>query len=79
MMMYFLLEVGQSPVFPLASSLLAHGRSGDFFCTALDHYLTLGRVLVAGNAGGANLPTKAVAKTLYNIDLYITLMHGVPT
>ena len=40
------LEVGQSPVFPLASGLLTHGRSRDFFCTPLGHYLTLGQQVV---------------------------------
>ena len=33
-------------VFPLASGLLAHGRSRDFFSTPLDHYFTLGQQLL---------------------------------
>ena len=33
-------------MFPLASRLLTHGRSRDFFSTPLDHYLTLGQQVV---------------------------------
>ena len=33
-------------MFPLASGLLTHGRSRDFPCTPLDHYLTLGQQVV---------------------------------
>ena len=40
------LEVGESPVFPLASRLLTHGRSRDCPSTPLDHYLTLGQQVV---------------------------------
>ena len=54
-------------VFPLASGLLTHGRSRDFFgayLTITSPLVNSSSVPVAGITRGANLPTKVVVSLL---------------